>query len=495
VGVEAFLERSAERLPDKTAVVCGAERRSFREIDERANALARRLRDGGLQTGDRVAICLENSIDAVVAMFGVLKAGGAFFVVQPRTRPDGLRHLLRDSGAFGLVARPSMIAVVDVPVRTFAPDTSRDPRPVDCRHGDEDLAALIYTSGSTGAPKGVMLTHHNMTAAADAICSYLRLTDRDVLLNGLPLAFTYGLGQVTTAFRSAATLVLERSAAYPRALVDTMIRERITGLPIVPTLATQLLQLDLARFAFPDLRYITNAAAALPIATLKRLRRAFPSAQIFSMYGQTECQRISYLPPDQIDVRPASVGVPIPGTEAFVVDECGQRVPPGVVGELVVRGPHVMKGYWNQPATTARVLREGATSGDRLLYTGDLFHTDADGYLYFVSRTDDIIKSRGEKIAPRQIEDVIARLPGVADVAVYGVPDEILGEAVSAAVTLSAGATLTRDAIQRECLERLGPSFVPRTVVVEDRLPTTATGKVSRRALREVAVARAKVCA
>jgi long-chain acyl-CoA synthetase len=241
----------------------------------------------------------------------------------------------------------------------------------------------------------------------------------------------------------------------------------------VPTIATLLLQQDLRMHRPAHLRYITNAAAAMPPEKTRRLRAAFPQTDIFLMYGLTECQRVSYLPPELIDEHPDSVGIPIPGTSAEVVD-----------GELVVRGPHIMKGYWNDPVATAHVLGRDASTGDPILYTGDLFRTGARGLLYFVERRDDVIKVRGEKVAPHLIEDVIGRLDGVAEVAVYGVPDDVTGQAIAASVTPADGATLTADHVRRHCLEHLEPLMVPKIVDIRGALPTTASGKVSRRALR-----------
>jgi acyl-CoA synthetase (AMP-forming)/AMP-acid ligase II len=338
-----------------------------------------------------------------------------------------------------------------------------------------------------------MLTHGNLLSAAAAICQYLENTSDDVILNALPLSFTYGLGQVTTAFLAGATVILERPT-YPAAFVETIARERVTGLPLVPTLATLLLQQDLQSRQFPDLRYITNAAAALSVPKIRQLRQAFPQARIYSMYGQTECQRASYLPAEQIDSRPTSVGIAIPGTEAWIVDDRGARVPPGVTGELVIRGPHVMSGYWRQPEETARSLRPGPLPAEVVLYTGDLFRMDREGFLYFVERKDDVIKTRGEKVAPRQVEEVIARLSGVAEVSVYGVPDDLLGEAIVASVTLSPGSVLSRAMIQRYCLTHLDAYMVPQTVDIRDALPTTPSGKVSRRMLRVQMQSAEKVC-
>jgi long-chain acyl-CoA synthetase len=491
VVVDGLLQRRAHQVPDKTAVVYGGERRSYRQLDEQANRLAHALIAAGVVRGDRVAICLGNSLEVVVAIFAVLKAGAVFVVINPQARADRISGLLADSGASALIATSRPGARLDGITLFTTCDAPAHPKtPPAQSHSEHDLAALVYTSGSTGTSKGVMLTHRNLLAAADSICNYLEMTADDVILNALPLAFTYGLGQITTAFRAGATVVLERSSVYPRVLLETLVRERVTGFPIVPTIATLVLQQDLAKTSFPHLRYITNAAAALSNVKIQQLRQAFPTTKLYSMYGQTECQRASYLAPEHIDARPASVGVAIPGTSVWIVDAEGNRVAPGGIGELVVSGPHVMRGYWNQPEETARVLGRDPQSGERLLYTGDLFRLDHDGFLYFVDRLDDIIKTRGEKVAPRQIEEVIASLPGVTEVSVYGVPDELLGEAVAASIAVSPGSRLTGARVQRHCLEHLDALMVPRVVDIREALPTTLNGKVSRRALRDAVIAR-----
>jgi len=488
VRVNELLERRAADMPGKTALVCGGDRHTYAELDARARHVARLLRDAGVGPMDRVAICLDNSADAVASLFGVLKAGGVFLIVSPQARIEYRNQLINDSGASAVIARDvsgaAAITRITNPRRsaTFSADI------------DPDLAALVYTSGSTGIPKGVMLTHRNLTFAAESICTYLGNTQDDVILSVLPMSFTYGLGQVTTTVHAGATLVLERSFTYPRSVLDTMRRERVTGLPVVPTIATLMLQQDLRMHRLPHLRYITNAAAALPAGKTRRLRAAFPHTSIFLMYGQTECQRACYLPPDLIDSAPESVGIPIPGTIAVVVDTAGMPVPAGIVGELVVRGPHVMKGYWNNVEATTAALRT-TTNGDTTLLTGDLFRTDARGLLHFVERRDDVIKVRGEKVAPRQIEEVIARLAGVAEVSVYGVPDETSGEAVAASVRPCEGVLITPDQVRRHCLASLEPYMVPKIVDVRATLPTTPNGKVSRRALRLLTLPRGESAA
>ena len=469
--VEELLRRRAADMPRKTALVCGGERFTYAELDEAARRMGRLLRSSGVAPGDRVAIGLGNSADAVVAIFGALNAGAVFYLVNPQATPAYHNQLLRQSGAAAVVER-------DASGRLFVARVTNAGRRLGCAASvDPELAALVYTSGSTGGSKGVMLTHANLTFAAQSICSYLRLTATDVILSVLPLSFTYGLGQVTTAFHAGATLVLEPSFAYPRTILDTMAREHVTGLPIVPTLATLLLQQDLRAYPLPHLRYITNAAAALPVVKSRRIRAVFPRAELFLMYGQTECQRVSYLPPQLVDDYPDSVGIASPGTSTDIVD-----------GELVVRGPHVMKGYWNDPEATARVLHHDAASGEATLQTGDLFRRDSNGLLYFIERRDDIIKVRGEKVAPRYVEEVIAQLPGIAEVAVYGIPDEVCGEAVVASVRPCDGATITIEQVRRHCLAHLEAVMVPKFVDIRAAFPTTPNAKVSRRALRRLTV-------
>ena len=349
---------------------------------------------------------------------------------------------------------------------------------------DLDLAMLIYTSGSTGRPKGVMMTHQNVVAAAHSITSYLENTADDVILSALPISFDYGLYQVLMVAEVGATLVLEKSFAYPQLIFEKMLGERVTGLPIVPMMAAILLQQkQLGREAFAHLRYITSTAAALPPAHIARLQELFPRVKLYSMYGLAECKRCTFMPPDELRGRPDSVGIPIPNTEAYVLDRNGGRAAPGVVGELVVRGAHVMKGYWENPAATARVLRDGPHPWEKVLHTGDLFRADADGYLYFVARKDDIIKSRGEKVSPKEVENVLYALAGVREAAVVGVPDPMLGMAVKAILVVAPDARLAADDVIRHCKRHLEDFMVPKLVEFHAELPKTESGKISRRAL------------
>ena len=504
--VHDFLQQSADRHPGKIALVSDGRRMTYADLEALANRLANALMAHDVHRGDRVAIYLANCAEAVIAIFAALKAGAIFTCINSTTKFDKLSYILNDCRATALVSHTSrrdMLArlCAQVPSLKFvalagaeedeknmvslpqifqeSPPHRPPPRGIDI-----DLAAIIYTSGSTGRPKGVMCTHLNMVSASTSITQYLENVPEDIIINVLPLSFDYGLYQVLMAFQVGATLVLERGFAYPAAILNRIEEERVTGLPGVPTIFAMLLQMDLSRWDLTSLRYLTNTAAALPVTHIQQLRKAFPQAKLYSMYGLTECKRVSYLPPEELDRRPGSVGIAIPNTEVWIEDEEGRRVGPGEVGELVVRGSHVMQGYWELPEETARTFRPGRYPGERLLYTGDLFTMDEEGFLYFVSRKDDIIKSRGEKVSPKEVEDVLYRLDGVIEAAVVGVPDPLLGQAIKAYVVSKDGVGLTEKQVLRHCAAHLEDFMVPKYVEFCDSLPKTPSGKISKRSLR-----------
>jgi len=501
--ITSLLESGASIDPHRTALVCGADRFTYADLVRLSESVAASLHGLGVRRGDRVVLCLENSWEAVVVIFAVARIGAIFVPIGRSMKAPKLAQILSDCTPVAVVADARMRAVADdaltrvdgVKVQVAAGRNARedstrawtafsalteegaDPLPV--AGIDLDLAALIYTSGSSGRAKGVMLSHGNIETAAASINGYLRNTPDDVILDVLPLSFDYGLYQLFLAFSSGARLVLERAFMYPTALLELIARERVTALPMVPTLAALFTRQNLSTCDLSSLRYITNTGAPLPITHIRLLRQALPHVQIVSMYGLTECKRVSFLPPEEIDERPGSVGHPMDNVEVFVADENGRLATHGT-GELVIRGSNVMQGYWAAPEETARVLKPGPLPGQVLLYSGDRFHIDADGYMYFEARLDDVIKCRGQRVSPREVENVLYEIAGVTGASVSGIPDEILGTAVKARLSLDRSVTLTEQAVLRHCAARLEDFMVPRVVEFVDDFPVTESGKIRR---------------
>jgi long-chain acyl-CoA synthetase len=499
---------SAERYPDRTALITDNARMSYREVTDYACRLARALLARGLRRGDRVAIFMDNTWQCAASIFAVLLAGGVFVTVNAQTKRDKLTFILRDAGikimlseqhlarVFGPVAEQlPTLRILCSPESETLPDgvenlydavAAMSPTVPPQSAVTIDLAALIYTSGTTGEPKGVMHTHQSLLFVLDSINEYLGISQDDRLFSALPLNFGYGLFQWLSAVRAGAALVLERSFTYPVQVFKRMQDEAVTSFAGVPTVFAMMLALDAKQaLRFPTVRRLTNAAAALPMEFIPGIRRIFPEAGLFKMYGQTECIRSAYLDPALAETKPESVGRAIPGTELLLLDENKRPVAEGEVGTLYVRGPHVMRGYWNQPEKTAEVLVPGLLPGEFLLKSGDLFKRDRDDDFYFVSRSDEIIKSRGEKVSPIEVENAIYTHPSVMEVAVAGIPDPLLGEAVCAFVVARDSEKLNVQQIRHICSERLENYMVPKHVLLLPSLPRTANGKLSRKLIME----------
>ena len=510
--LESFLEQSADRHPENTALVCGDKRLTYAEFEQLANRLAYGLIQAGVQRGDRVGICLENSIEAAVSIFAVLKSGAVFMPINPTTKPDKLAYVLNNSRSSTLIATTRKLATLAdawqnlshletvVSVGAEFPDEMKGEMqfedfdsliehnadknaPPKKRAISVDLAALIYTSGSTGNPKGVMLTHLNMVSASTSITTYLQNQADDIILNVLPLSFDYGLYQLLMTCQFGGTLILEKSFTYPHAVLQKIVEHKATGFPLVPTISAILLQMDLSKYDFSNLRYVTNTGAALPTEHITTIREVLPHVSVFSMYGLTECKRVSYLPLDQIDIRTDSVGIAMPNTEVYIVDGNDNRLPYGEIGELVVRGANVMKGYWEAPELTNEKLKPGPLPCENVLYTGDLFRQDDEGYLYFVGRRDDIIKSRGEKVSPKEVENTLYSHPLIAEAAVVGQDDDVLGQAIRAILVVIPDAELSEREVLAYCRKNLEDYMVPKFIEFQDSLPKSANGKIDKKQL------------
>lgn len=488
----------------RTAIVDGARTASYAELRAKSSALANALRSHGLVRGDRVAIFLPKCIEECWAIFGASEAGGVFVPVNPLLRPEQVRHIVEDCGARFIVTNrafgeaiaeeisglPGVAHVFDVDEPDEdAPSSRTSNGGAACAESlGEDLAAILYTSGSTGRPKGVMLSHRNILAGTRIVRTYLGITGDDRILSILPFSFDYGLNQLMTAIEQRATLVL-LTFRFGDEIVRAIREHAITGLAGVPTIWAILTRAapSLAKSPPQSLRYITNSGGAVPSATVKRLRELLPDTSIFLMYGLTEAFRSTYLPPEEIDRRPTSIGKAIPECEIFLVTPDGRPARPGEPGILVHRGPTVSLGYWNRPEDTARVLRPHPfvpkdQGGDIVCWSGDLATQDEDGFFYFVGRNDAMIKSAGYRISPSEVEEVLMATGAFRQIAVIGLPCDIAGQRVHA-VGVARESTIDVTGALGAAAQKLAPYMVPRQIELVEALPTTPNGKVDYKSL------------
>ncbi|MDV2986751.1 UNVERIFIED_CONTAM: AMP-binding protein [Methylobacteriaceae bacterium AG10] len=480
---------------DSPAIVDGAETLTYGAFRARVAALAARLEDLGLRPGDRVAILLPKSIRECVAIFAVAAAGGVFVPIHPSLRPRQVHHIVADSGARALLTDAPHAAGLEGAlddlsgVRVLTEETGGDGAALlPGEPAPEGLAAILYTSGSTGLPKGVMLSHANLIAGTRIVRTYLGIGPRDRILSVLPFSFDYGLNQLLTSVEQGARIVL----LTPR-LGDDVVRaleaHRITLLAGVPTLWTLLSRAapHLATADLSALRAITNSGGSLALPTIARLRARLPHTAIVLMYGLTEAFRSTYLPPEEIDRRPDSIGRAIPETEIFALTPDGRRARPNEPGILHHRGPTVSMGYWKRPEDTARVLvpdpfpPPGREPG-LVCRSGDLVVEDADGFFRFIGREDTMIKTQGFRVSPTEVEAALMETGAFRAAAVIGLPDPSLGQRIHAVTVPAEGAPGTADVLQ--ALRRaLAPHLVPRTIEAVAALPTTPNGKVDYKRL------------
>jgi acyl-CoA ligase (AMP-forming) (exosortase A-associated) len=514
--IHHVLRASASRFFDKEALVDKEMRLSYESVAKQVAGLAEGLRQAGVRRGDRVGLYLETSALQSLSIFGVSQAGGVFVPINGLLFPDQVAHIANDCQMRGLITSreklTSLASVLDkVPSLEFVVVSGGGENDDVCHtvfdlaelftltaHQDwrdwgigKDLAAILYTSGSTGKPKGVMLSHEQVMAGSSIVSDYLGITSSDRIIGVLPLSFDAGLNQLMTAIQQGAAYV-PMTFTFAREIVKTLEREQITGMAGVPTLWSLMAQPSstLQKHQLPHLRYITNTGGRMPQTILKSLRAALPNARVFLMYGLTEAFRSTYLPPEELDRRPDSMGKAIPNTEILVVNEHGQPARPGEVGELVHRGPTVSMGYWGQPELTARVLRPHPFiptelgDSERVCYSGDLVKMDEDGFLYFVGRRDNMIKSSGFRISPTEVEEVLFQSGMLREAAVIGIPDGTLGHVIKAYVSPRDGESVNPEALVSFCAERMPRYMVPKFVEVMDSLPKTPSGKVNYPALR-----------
>lgn len=503
-----YLSFNAERFPEKEALIFDDNRINYQTLNALASSFASSLQNKGLVKYQRVVVFLDNCPEIVIAMFGILKAGGVFIILNSSIKHQKLAYILNDSGSQFIIAstnRENIVEeaanIVKKELQVIWVEKEKIPETDYCisyswkefiKDGNKvahqfprmiglDIAGLIYTSGSTGDPKGVISTHQNILNAARSIIQYLKNHENDIILNALPLSFDYGLYQVIMAMIFGGTVVLTQNFIFISDILQLIGKEKITGFPIVPMMLAMILNsTDLKKYDLSSLRYMTNTGAALPVEHIKKVRSLLPHVEIFSMFGLTECKRISYLEPDEIDQRPGSVGKAMPNCEVYLLDEKEHPVKPGEPGELVVRGPNVMKGYWNAPELTDKLYRKALGFDEKLLFTGDYFRMDDEGYLYFLGRKDDMIKSRGERLSAKEIENIIYQLEGIAECAVIGIPDEVIGQKIKAVIVRKENAIISSDEIIEYCKKNLEPYAVPEIIQFQESIPKTAHGKTDK---------------
>jgi acyl-CoA synthetase (AMP-forming)/AMP-acid ligase II len=509
--LEDLLLRGAERHPERELLWIKNEWHTWGAVAELTARVAAYLASQGVRPGDRVVFILENGVEYVAAVYGALRVGAVTVAINHSTVADEILGVLQDCEPVAVVAQRSvlkhlaaalahpgapgalrlLLTVGGVMPRESAAgrttvklsdalerpavDVPADPR------GPHDLCSIVYTSGTTGKPKGVMLSHANLVSNAESIVEYLGLTERDRVMCVLPFFFSYGNSLLTTHLAAGGSLVLHNGFVFPNVILDEMIQTRCTGLSGVPS--TYALLLHRSKFKqteLPHLRYATIAGGGLPGPAQAELAKVIPRAAVFNMYGQTEAAaRLSYLDPGRLGDKLGSIGKGIPGVELRVVTPDGVPVEPGVTGEIIARGPNVMLGYWNSPDETRSVLRDG------WLWTGDLATVDDEGFVFIVSRKKDIIKSGAYRIGPIGIESVLAEHPAVAEAAVVGAPDKLLGEAIVAYVIVRPEADLTERDLMAHCHERLPSYKIPKTFKFAQDLPRTTSGKVQKHLLKE----------
>jgi acyl-CoA ligase (AMP-forming) (exosortase A-associated) len=503
-----LIDSSASRDGDACALRSGDASLSYGQLAHQVQGCANGLMASGIGRGDRVAIYLDKRFETVVACFGAAAAGAVFVPVNPLLKSAQVVHILRDSGARVLVTSAARLATLDaladacpqlshvVLVDGHSPDAitwqALLAAPVRAPHRviDSDVAAILYTSGSTGLPKGVVLSHGNMMTGARSVAEYLGNHPGDILLAALPLSFDAGFSQLTTAFLSGAKVVL-LNYLLARDVVKTLAAERVTGLTAVPPLYMQIAQLPWPESIDMHLRYFASTGGRMPRITLDALRARVPSASPFLMYGLTEAFRATYLPPEEVDRRPDSIGRAIPNAEVLVLRADGSPCAPGEPGELVQRGALVSQGYWNDEARTAERFRPlPSTAGIRLpglvrdeiaVFSGDTVRMDDDGFLYFVGRRDEMIKTSGYRVSPAEIEEFLLAIGRVAECVAFGLDHEQLGQTI--AVALFAGDTVVADveALREQCRLTLPAYQVPTHFLACDGpLPRNPNGKLDR---------------
>jgi amino acid adenylation domain-containing protein len=510
-SVPKFLVETVERLPDKLAISSRARAVTFSELYHEALSTAECLRELGIGPGDRVGVCMEKSVDQVSTILGILFANAMVVPILPRLKRPNILHIIENSGMAAMITDSNRLKEVKefshlTKLLTGHGEVDEDwpnlaymrkyiqPRYFFDRIG-ADSAAIIYSSGSTGRPKGILISHRNLADGADIVAEYLGTVEDDRIACILSFNFDYGLNQIWQILRTGATLYLH-DLALPNDLFILLAGERITGLPVMPVILSQMFDKRLKTSAdtldFSSLRYVCSTGGRLSSDMIHDLRRTFPDTKVYSMFGLTEAFRGTYLDPEKLATHPKSIGKSIPGCEVMVLDEQGNECAPMEVGELVQRGATVTKGYWRDPDNTARVFRAHPRwPGETLVFSGDSAYRDEDGFLYFVGRRDEMIKTKGFRVSPTEVESEVTNFPDVSAALAFAIPNISVGEDIGCAYTTEDGKPIQEHQLKRYLRVNLPSHMVPTQFLHFDHFPITGNaGKFDRKSIKTAAYER-----
>lgn len=497
----AQLEQTLSTVPDKAAVFSGSESLTFRQLHAEAAAAAQAIASLGVSSGDRVGICMQKNLDQVVAILGVLWANAIFVPIHPVLHAEQIGHIVDDCDMKLLITDSTRIEEVrdtahgrilighgpaeegiDSLVQLRREYQGSDPI---FQGKPGDTAAIIYSSGSTGRPKGIIISHKNLVDGARIVAGYLGTKATDRIAGVLSLNFDHGLNQLWQTLYVGSSLYLH-DLMFPRDLFRLIARERLTALPVMPVIISRMFDPQLpspdADLDFSALRYVSTTGGPVTARILDQLRKTFPVTDIVLMYGLTEAFRSSWLPPDQVAIRPTSIGKAIPEVELYVLDEKGQDCAPHVPGQLVHRGGCVANGYWNAPEATAERFRQiDRFPNETVVFSGDLVRRDEEGYLYFLGRMDSMIKTHGFRVSPTEIEEHARRFDGLFDAVAFGIDNPEIGQDIAVTYTTTDRTQLASDTLTDHFRAGMPHYMVPRWFVHLEAFPATGSGgKVDR---------------
>jgi len=501
--LQHLLEISTARSPDKIAIQHKESRISYADLQQKTLALGSALQQFSSEAGERVAILVEKSIEQVISLLGVLYSEKVFVIINPSLQQKQIKHILNDcnvkmiissakfEGSLNeILSETEVTRIIRVAEMNDLITANYGQKPKN-KAQNTDISNIIYTSGSTGLPKGIVLTHQNLIEGAEIVSEYLEITANERILGLLPFNFDYGLNQLTTTLLNGATIILFQYF-MPNTLLKTLVEEQITGLAAIPPIWASVFNNNLSdieknSYDFSNLRYITNSGGKIPVAIVKKIRRYFSSTDLYLMYGLTEAFRSTYLDPAEVDKRPDSMGKAIPRVQVAVINDKGQVCQPNEEGELIHSGACISQGYWNNPDKTSEVFRKNPLNpGETAVFSGDIVKKDSEGFLYFIGRKDNMIKTAGYRVSPTEVEEIILQHPDINDAVVFGLEDNELGQKIRALVITSSD--ITAEEIINYCKKESPSYLVPKEVFVLDSFPTTASGKIDRTLIKNNSV-------